>query len=385
MSDMIEKFRTVARAPYEWAESWKEANQKKVVGVAPMHLPEELIHAAGVLPIIIQESDEPVDEGYAYIFPYFCGFVRNVIDMATKGKYDFLDGLIFSDMCIQTKSTHAILYSSKLHRNLQVKYVKLVQPPLNLMQPWAAEDTMDEFRRLRTELAQTFAENHIDDESIRQSIIIYNKNRGLLQKLYQLRRENPGLLAAKDMQSVVIASLVMPKEEHSVLLEGLISQLAESRPDTRVGVRLYLSGHLCHRVNPEILSFIEDLGGIIVDDDLYTGARYFGTEDANVDGDPMEALVRRYMSITVPCPTRYHDFSKWDEYILQRARSSRSEGVIILQPKFCEPQMFSYPYQKATLAAGGMPHILIETEHEAISMEALRNKVQAFLEILRQK
>lgn len=385
MSDVIEKFRAVARAPYDWAESWKTANKKKVVGVAPMHLPEELVHAAGILPIIIQESDEPVDEGYAYIFPYYCGFIRNVVDMATKGRYDFLDGLIFSDMCIQAKTAHAILYSSKLYRNLQVQYLKLVQPPVNLMQPWAAGDTVNEFQRFRTELAQTFAEKQIDDESIRQSIIIYNRNRGLLRKLYQIRRENPGLLTAKDMQYVVVASLVMPKEEHSVLLESLISELAESRPYNKAGVRLYLSGHLCHKVNPEILSFIEDLGGVVVDDDLYTGARYFGAEDASVDGDPMEALARRYLSITVPCPTRYHDLSRWDEYILHRARSSKAEGVIILQPKFCEPQMFNYPYQKATLAAGGMPHILIETEHEATSMEALRTKVQAFLETLRQK
>ena len=385
MSEILEKFRSIAMAPYEYVKLWKEEHKRKVIGVAPMHLPEELVHATGALPVLLQENDEPVDEGYTYIHPYYCGFVRNIVDMAVKGLYDFFDGLVFSDMCVQTKAAQAILYTSKLHRGFPVQYVKLVQPPLSFEHHWAADDATAEFGNLRSELAEIFADGKIDDKSIRDSIFIYNKNRGLLRKLYEIRRGKPGLVSQKDMQNTVVASMVMPKEEHSKLLEMLISELSEMEPNPNGRVRLYLSGHLCHRVKPEILGFTEDLGGIVVDDDLYTGTRYYSTEDVEVNGDPIGALVKRYLSITVPCPTRYHEQSRWDEYILEKAKACQADGVVILQPKFCEHQMFSYPYQKNTLSAGGMPLILLETEHEAMSTETIRNRVQAFIETLERK
>ncbi|MBU3914942.1 2-hydroxyacyl-CoA dehydratase, partial [bacterium] len=56
----------IVEQPYEKAKGWKRSTGSKVIGVFPMHFPEELIHAAGVLPIVFQESDQPVTLGHAY-------------------------------------------------------------------------------------------------------------------------------------------------------------------------------------------------------------------------------------------------------------------------------------------------------------------------------
>jgi len=85
VNEVMKRFRAVVDTPYEKLGLWKEANQKKVVGVSPMHFPEELIHAAGMLPVVLQETDEAITTGFSHIYPFFCGITRNIVDVAVKG------------------------------------------------------------------------------------------------------------------------------------------------------------------------------------------------------------------------------------------------------------------------------------------------------------
>ena len=100
MSDILEQFITVANKPYEAAKTWKEEHNKLVMGIIPMHFPEELIHAAGILPITVRSGDAPVTLGEARVFYNVCRFMRRTIDIAAKGQFDFLDGMVFPSTCL---------------------------------------------------------------------------------------------------------------------------------------------------------------------------------------------------------------------------------------------------------------------------------------------
>ena len=63
-----------------------------------------------------------------------------------------------------------------------------------------------------------------------------------------------------------------------------------------------ISGSFCDIPEVDILDMVEDLGAIVVDDDLYVGRRYFQTL-VNEQEEPLSALVRRYIE-DVPCPTK---------------------------------------------------------------------------------
>ncbi len=88
--------------PYALAKQFKSRGGK-VVGVTPMQFPEELVHACGLLPVVLQESTEPITTGLTYIFPNFCALTRSNVDSAVKGRLDFLDAVIISDMCLQIR------------------------------------------------------------------------------------------------------------------------------------------------------------------------------------------------------------------------------------------------------------------------------------------
>lgn len=377
VNEVMKRFRAVVDTPYEKLELWKEANQKKVVGCSPMHFPEELIHAAGMLPVVLQETDEAITTGFSHIYPFFCGITRNIVDVAVKGQLSFFDGLFYTDICIQNRNAACIL-----KRNLPVGCLEYVSLPTSLNREGAMDDTIKELGRIKASLAK-LAGHNIDDASLKQSILVYNKNRSLLRRLHDLCRANPKLLPYRDMQVIVRASMLMPKEEHTELMESLVAELEKVKPAPLEGKRLFLSGHLCQGPKADILDLIEGVGGIIADDDLYTGYRYYAV-DVEVDGDPIEALAKRYLEKSLPVPTRSYLPVRWEKYIVERVKASRAQGVVILVVKYCEPHLFNYPFIKEALATAGIPHIMLETEHEVVSLEATRTRLQAFVEMLSQ-
>jgi benzoyl-CoA reductase subunit C len=73
MEATLKKIFDVVNDPYTSIAQWKEETQKKVVGCMPMHLPEELVHAAGLLPVIFWRSNEPITLGHSHVYSFNCG------------------------------------------------------------------------------------------------------------------------------------------------------------------------------------------------------------------------------------------------------------------------------------------------------------------------
>jgi benzoyl-CoA reductase subunit C len=224
--------------------------------------------------------------------------------------------------------------------------------------------------------------NRISNQKIEESVQIYNKNRALLRQIYELRKMKPGILSAKEMSALVISSMVTPVEENNKFLSELISGLERVQPTVESDTRLILSGHLCHEVKDGILDLIETMGGVVVGDDLYTGLRYFAS-DVDPNTPLMEAFAHRYLNLTVPCPTRVDVKRDWAEFLIQSFREHKAKGIIMILAKNCEPHMIYYPYIKARLESAGIPHILIQVEYEMVSLEGIRTRIQAFIEMLR--
>jgi benzoyl-CoA reductase subunit C len=55
--------------------------------------------------------------------------------------------------------------------------------------------------------------------------------------------------------------------------------------------------------------------------------------------------------------------------------------VVFALEKFCEPHAFDYALIRPTLDQAGVPNLLLEME-QVPSLEALRTRLQAFVEML---
>ncbi|MGQ0618931.1 MAG: 2-hydroxyacyl-CoA dehydratase subunit D [Panacagrimonas sp.] len=373
-------FEQAAENPLASAQAWKAAHGTPVVGSFPMHFPGELAHAAGCLPVILQESQDPITVGHSMLQPFYCGYTRSVVDQCCKGEYDFLDAIMFGDHCVQVLGA-ADVVRAKLP-NTRVHFYQLIS---SMSDPWSLGRARETFAGLKEGLEEMIG-HPISDAAIRASTALFNINRGLLRRLYDLRRAGTARITARQMQLAVKSSMVMDKATHNALLEDLVGQLEASRDKAPRGVRVYLSGHFCQAPKLGILDLIESCGGVVVDDDLYHGTRYIST-DVDEVGDPLSALAQWYLArnLKVPCPTRVDQNADWETYLLEAMEKSRAQGMIVLMAKFCEPHMYYYPEIKESFEKRGVPHLLIETEHETNALEGMRTRVESFLEMVKRQ
>lgn len=360
--------------PYARAKQ-AAANGQKLIGITPMHFPEELVHASGAYPVVLQEASAPVTTGWSHMFPQFCAFSRTNVDAATKGELHFFDAIVISDMCVQTRVGFSI---ASRHINGEPMYLWW---PLEADSKRWLPAAMSRLTRLKGKLEATVGVT-ISDDDLTRSIDLYNRNRELLREIYELRKSNPAALTGRRMQMLVQSGMLLPKDEHNRILEQVIQDVREATAVPSDVVPIYLSGHMCHAIRPEILDLVEDNGGVIVGDDVYVGYRYYAAEVAT-DRPPMEALALRFIEPGVPCPTKVGSQRNWGDYILEGVRSTGARGVISFLPKHCEPHMFYYPHVKDALSEAGVPHVMIETEHEVVSLEGVRTRIQALMETLK--
>lgn len=370
------RFAEVVEKPYETASAWKKQNRKGVIGCFPMYVPEEMVHATGMLPITLIGSDEPITLADSYLQPFVCALARSDFDLLLKGELDFLDGLIFADIC-----DPLICISDLCRRHKPNFFYHALVLPATVSSPSSQKRAVQEFGKLKAAL-ETFTGKVLSDETLRQSIAVYNHNRALLTRLNELRRDNPALLSVREFATIVAASLLMPKEEHSQLLAKVLRELKRVKPKKDEDkVRLVLSGNLCEDPHLDLLGLVEEGGAVVVDDDLYIGTRYFATP-VDENGDPVEALAQRYLD-GVPCPTKHNPSQDWGKYLVDMARKAEAQGVVILVAKFCDPHLLVYPYLRDKLTEAGIPHLLLETEQGKVPLGPMRTRIQAFVERLR--
>lgn len=379
MQDVLDRMRQVAESPLDYAADWKARTGGKVIGLLPMHFPGELAHAAGCLPVILQDDDQPITVGQANIFSFYCGYNRSLVDQVTRGAFDGLDAIMFGDHCVQLLGTADIIRDQR--PDMPILFNQLCSV---LDASWAMRETRGTFVQLWKEL-ETLTGAPIPEETARDSIRAFNHSRAQMRELYQLRKRGEVSIPGRDMQAVIKSSMVMEKEEHIALMDRLLAEIPRNAPSAG-SVPIYLSGHMCHAPKPAIMDLIESCGATIVNDDLFTGWRFI---HADMDADllPTEAMAQWYVEKNqkVPCPTRAIKSRDWEDYLLEECAAAGAKGLVVLMVKFCEPHMYFYPEIKEAFDAKGIPHLLIETEHEEMPMEALKTRVETFVEITKRR
>ena len=380
MQAILDKFAAVASDSLAYAKDWKGRTGRPVIGSFPMHFPIEIAHAAGALPVIIQEADDPITDGEGAVFSFYCGYNRSVPDQALKGRLKFLDAIMFSDHCVQLLGTADIV---RWH-NPELPII-FEQPVPSLDMNWALEETSSVYAMLKKDV-EAVLDVTITDESLQASIDLYNRGRQLMRRLYDLRIEGRCGLSASQMQHVIKSAMVMDREEHTALLEQLVAAVETSPPTASPAMPIYLSGHLCQAPKLELLDLIESTGTIVVGDDLYHGYRYIATDVPKMD-DPIEALANWYIgkNAKVPCPTRADGDVDWDAFLVNDIKRTGAQGIVILVVKFCEPHMYYYPQITEACEAANIPLLKLETEHDSMPMEAFKTRLETFVEVSRRK
>ena len=96
---LLEEFKVKAATPKQQLAEYK-AQGKKVVGVLPYYAPEELVYAAGIVPMGMWGSNtKTISRAKEYCATFYCTIAQLALEMLLDGTMDQLDGIITPTIC----------------------------------------------------------------------------------------------------------------------------------------------------------------------------------------------------------------------------------------------------------------------------------------------
>ncbi|MDY6795385.1 MAG: 2-hydroxyacyl-CoA dehydratase family protein [Actinomycetota bacterium] len=337
------------------------------------YTPEEIIYAAGFIPVRLMGAVRTITHADAHLQAYCCSLARTDLDMALAGELHYLEGAVF----VQTCDTMQRL-SDIWRRNTDFKFHGDLVLPIRMGEETSLPFLEEELRRFRGAIEEYLGEPMYDD-TINQNIYIYNRNRKLIERLYRLRANNPGIIDGLAATACVVAGFWMRREEHNQMLQELLKGLEGTEPVEDGRTPLLVGGSVCS--TPDLMELLLELDADVVDDDLCCGHRYI---DAMVQegGDPVEAIAER-MWRRVNCPAKHQCREDHADFLMHRVEESGARGVVFFLQSFCEPHLFDIPYLKGLLQERDIPSLVLESELQSFSRGQLRTRLQAFMETIR--
>jgi benzoyl-CoA reductase subunit C len=355
--------------------AWKEQTGGKAVGCFPVYTPQELIAAAGALPVSLfgGRGQIEIDRADSRIQSFVCSVVRSTMELGLAGNLDWLDGFVVPSICDVARNLTGVW-----QHNFADHMTFYLHLPQNVDSAAAGVYYRGELERLREALAKLTG-RAISDPALQSAIRVYNRNRALLAQLYQRRAAHPEQWPASHIYALAAAGNVLLREQHNELLERALV-LGESKPrPKRDLVRVALRGMFCEQPPLELLEVLEETGCAVVDDDAQIGARFF-LEPVAEDSDPLGALVDAYRHRTVLTPVNNPGRRSRNEDLLERCRQKSIQGVIFASPKFCEPALYDAVLLKRAAERAGLPTLEFEYEEKMTVFETVRTQAETFVE-----
>ena len=345
----------------------------KVVGFCCSYVPEEILYAADILPYRIRASGcAETSSADVYMTHLNCSFVRSCLQFALEGRYEFLDGLVFTNSCDHVRRLYDVV-----RETVNFPFMHFISVPHKVSDDaiaWYKEE-LSEFRE---NVERSFGVE-ITEASLSKAIDVCNETRSLLRRLYELRRSEIPPVTGAESLSVVLAGTTTPKAQYNQLLRRLLEELAEREGTSGYRARLMIAGSGgCD--NPAYYEVMEDLGGLVVTDSLCFGSRYFW-DPVELEGDLMFSLAKSYLN-RPSCPRMVDKVAERSDFVKQMVDGFKVDGVIFQRIRYCDLWGGQLLHLRKKLREANIPLLSLEREYMLGGTGQLRTRVQAFLERL---
>ncbi|MFC2066381.1 2-hydroxyacyl-CoA dehydratase subunit D [Chloroflexota bacterium] len=364
-----------------------KAEGKRVIGYIHIYPVLEMLTALDLVPFaILGDMNEPITRADACLPTVVCPYLRSVMDLGLKGRYDFLDGAVMAHPCeVAEKMAHLWrIY-------LNPPYFHYIDTP-HTTHAAAQRQHMALLQDFK-ETLESFTGKELSVARLGEAIQLHNQQRALVRELYDLRKPDPPLVFGAETLQVIVSLMSLPVAEGNELLRQVISEV-KKREDgpTKKPARLLVWGSMID--NTALIDLIESVGANVVMDDTAAGSRaYFPRVE--LTEDPLEGLANRYLVAlksprtfreTVLGNTKRKDYmtdleSRFD-YLKDYAREWNVNGVILESLRYCDIHGYEVPALRDYLDSIGLPSIYLEYDYSAAALAQLRTRIQAFLEVI---
>lgn len=346
------------------------------LGHFPVYFPEEIAHAAGLLPVGLLGGGNKLELKHAdaHMGSFICSICRSTSEMGLNGSLKPLKAFITHPICDAAKHLAGIW-----SRNFPEQLAQILYLPQNPNTPGAVRYVASEYQRLRGELERKSG-SEATDARLRASIRAYNANRALLRELYAIRRDEPWKVSCTESYLLVRARTRLPCEAHNAVLERALEGIRARRRAAQDKPRVVFVGGFCEQPPLEMLEAIDD-NCYVVDDDLLIGLRWL-TEDVPGTGDPIWALAESFVQRSAASPVQHDERKTKEGYLMDMIAGSKAEAAIVTAAKFCEPGLDEQVAWSKHLDEVGVQYLVLEFEEKMTSFEQMAMQLETFAESL---
>ena len=372
VDDALYQCREMVESPdFATVSRWRE-NGGKVVGHFQVYFPEEVIHAAGMLPFKVRGAAVEPNHADSHFGSYLCSILKTSLELALSERVE-LDLFVSHPICDAARNLSAI-WGRNFSHPCQILYL-----PQNPNSSGSIEYLRHEYDRMRRVVAEV-AEREITDDDVRESIGVFNTNRLLMRELYRIKRETPWLIAAEDAYALVALGGMMPREEHNELLGALLPQIRRRTNKQEDRIRVVFEGGFCEQPPFDLVRMLGRTT-YVVDDDFLIGLRWI-TGDVSAAGDPLYNLAEAYIERSSYSPVQHDRRKPKEEMLLERIRGAGAEAAILAAAKMCEPGLEEQVTYTHALDEAGISYFVSEFEENMSSFEQLEMQLETFVENL---
>lgn len=373
LKDTIQELENIAKDPGSAVRNAMNATGKKAVGCFPIYTPEEVVYAAGYLPVGMWGGQMTGSRSAKYLQGFCCSIMRANTEQALAGKYDFLSAVIITSYCDTLK---CIIEDWKV----AVPHLIIIPIvyPQNRKIDAGKEYFVEELKRTGREL-EALAGTEITDSRLTEAIDLYDIYRKEMQEFSELAGKCPDIITPLSRHLIIKAGYFMDKSDYIEKIKIINDGLRQAeKPETENRKKVILTGLMAE---PDgLLEIFEENGLTVVADDLAQEGRQFRTL-ADKGGDPWHRMAKR-LSEQDGCSFLYDEKKSRCELLADLKKKYDADAVIFCQLKFCDPEEFDYPLIKKKMAEENIPLLYLEIEQQMDSVEQLRTRVQGFVEML---
>lgn len=360
---------------FKYAKDWKSKDKSRIlVGYMPIYFPREIVHAAGGLAVgILGTGDrKQIIKGDAFYQSYICHIPRGVIELALDGNLDSFDGFIFPSICDVIRNLSGIF---KILR--KGKFVKYLDYPQNFISDIGGSFYINELQHIIDEMYKINSIK-VSVEQLNESIKLFNRNRKLLNDIYNLRQRYPWRINFEELYYIIRAGMVMPVEEHNEILEFILNYLNEENGEPMDKIKVIVTGAFCEQPPIGLIRTIEMAGCYIVDDDFLLGSRWIkGDVDDNSE-NPIKALSNAYILQSTFSSSVYSVDKPKSIQLLELAKLREADGIIFATPSFCDPALLDQPILQKACDEAGLRYISFQYSENTGQYKVIKEQVGAF-------
>lgn len=357
--------------------------ERKTVGTYCVMAPQELIYAAGAVPVKLCSGNYTAFFVGDDITPRdACPLVKAVAGFKQTGLMPVYDdcSLMIVPVTCDCKKKIAGMLSEKCE-------VMTMHIPAS-----KGDDEIDEFVTQLYELAMHLEDitgNQITYDSLAESFRITGRAQYELSEFIRLKKQNPYLIRGTHAMTIMNASAYMPAEDWAKALHTVNASLKSRAKRGQLVTnkklpRILLTGSPIVFPNMKIPLLIEEMGGIIAGDETCMGERGLYDPPVITDGSfdgMMRALANKSLR-PCPCPT-FADNTQRIYRLKQLIKDNHIQGVIYHLLRGCLVYDFEYKRIEEELGQLGIPVIRLESDYNEEDVEQLRIRIEAFIELIK--